>query len=763
MELSRCFRTLKIDHTESSSCDFVVITVSSRVRINLSPTLLTNSSVKSNAINSVININITIDTNNITITLSSSNTSRSMHRNNVYFCRLFLAAWFSMAALGDQQEAVLTDVVDDTALPVESVDNAAVPVECTEDAPVPMDGVEVVIVPLEGAGDAPSKVEPVEYIGAVLEYTPYSDWDAGGLAILKENARMYLDYAALAKIQEADIIVFPECGLTSINVTGGDFMSLTQVVPNPLDLAIPCDFQDITNYTQVMKTLSCGARELEMYLVVNLSEQEDCRNTTQPNPEPSHPHGYTHGREKDEVKRRIYEPLSQFKMTTENLAVSEGCLEESSDDPEGTDRSVGECPSSGYLFYNTQVVFDRSGAVVARYRKKHLYLESQYTPGTEEDTTAIFTTDFGVAFTLQVCFDIMYMDPAVNNVLERGVMDVAMSTAWIDELPFLTTPQIFNGWSTGLGVNLLVADYHDVTSGKLGSGIFRGVNSHTSDYIYDHQGGSSLLVGRVSTLGTRRAELPEDGRPRPREEEAPEGASEIHDDASRQRPPTATYYTHQTHFYTDETHKYSVGLEDPPNVSYPRDNEQNTEQTTISDDMYFMHEDLSLYNHYVLDRADANILFVKTLCHNDSLCCTVAYSYSDDDVEEGLYMLLAYSGVVKKGGGTYSMFTQVCAIVFCLSEDVMDCARIEGQNPRTSSYHTYELIGTFATPYVYPSVFTQKLTLINETVWTFNNTIVNETRNDCSIYLNDPVPDLLSLTMFGRWFERDPQESTRTV
>lgn len=38
---------------------------------------------------------------------------------------------------------------------------------------------------------------------------------------------------------------------------------------------------------------------------------------------------------------------------------------------------------------------------------------------------------------LQVCFDIMYESPGVANV-EAGVRNVAMSTAWVDELPFLT-------------------------------------------------------------------------------------------------------------------------------------------------------------------------------------------------------------------------------------------------------------------------------------------------------------------------------------
>lgn len=41
----------------------------------------------------------------------------------------------------------------------------------------------------------------VQYTGAVLEHEPYSSWEDGGIAILQENARIFLENAALAKQQ----------------------------------------------------------------------------------------------------------------------------------------------------------------------------------------------------------------------------------------------------------------------------------------------------------------------------------------------------------------------------------------------------------------------------------------------------------------------------------------------------------------------------------------------------------------------------------
>lgn len=43
--------------------------------------------------------------------------------------------------------------------------------------------------------------DEVQYTGAVLELEPYSNWEAGGAAILQENARIFLEHAALASQQ----------------------------------------------------------------------------------------------------------------------------------------------------------------------------------------------------------------------------------------------------------------------------------------------------------------------------------------------------------------------------------------------------------------------------------------------------------------------------------------------------------------------------------------------------------------------------------
>lgn len=46
-------------------------------------------------------------------------------------------------------------------------------------------------------------------------------------------------------------MVFPEYGLTSTNLEGGDVLSLAQVVPRPADYLVPCHLNYTNEHTKV--------------------------------------------------------------------------------------------------------------------------------------------------------------------------------------------------------------------------------------------------------------------------------------------------------------------------------------------------------------------------------------------------------------------------------------------------------------------------------------------------------------------------------
>jgi pantetheine hydrolase len=152
-------------------------------------------------------------------------------------------------------------------------------------------------------------------------------------------------------------------------------------VPDPLDKANPCE--NPAWFDNLLIDLSCLARENEIYLCINLNEREDCT-------------------EESQQARNDTRP----------------------------------CSSLGFSRYNTNVIFDRNGTVIGRYRKFNLFREGGVnTTLTAELST--FETDFGVTFGNIICFDVLFFEPAMQLVKMR-VKNFIFPAMWTSELPFLT-------------------------------------------------------------------------------------------------------------------------------------------------------------------------------------------------------------------------------------------------------------------------------------------------------------------------------------
>lgn len=110
-------------------------------------------------------------------------------------------------------------------------------------------------------------------------------------------------------------------------------------------------------------------------------------------------------------------------------------------------------------------------------------------------TLVTFSTDFGVEFCLLTCFDILYRRPYQCS-------DYVLTTAWYDELPFLTALQFQEGWSRAGNVNLLASGYHRPTGGQFGSGIYAGVNGPIS-YTKRHHIGTQMIIENIVSDSSR--------------------------------------------------------------------------------------------------------------------------------------------------------------------------------------------------------------------------------------------------------------------
>lgn len=497
------------------------------------------------------------------------------------------------------------------------------------------------------------------YTGGVLEYEPYNEWlEGGGETIVQVNAWVITEFVVEAKQQGVDILVIPEYGVQSLEMhrmNATDLFTVMQFIPDPSLRNVPCSTAVDPPNVDAVRTLSCAALENEIYLVIDCAEASPC------SADARNPYG--------------------------------NALDTSR-----------ECPDTGYIYYNTQVVFDRDGVVIARYRKKNLFLEWQFSPGTEPNEDAIFTTDFGVTFTLQICFDIAYFNPGVSNIVTYGIRDVVMSTAWTDMLPFHIAPAVQNSWSRGLGVNLLVAGYHLPEKGKMGSGIYRGASDLAYDYIYDTEIATKLLVSQVESVASVDVKLYD--------------ATRHQAGVSGKRPKT----------------KKASGKMSQTNKASARKHQ-------------IIYDDLTNYTQVLLEKGESNDLLFAEACHMDGLCCQLSY-YPTGSL---IYSLLAYSGPVIKGFGAYSIYAQTCGILWCQTEDVNTCGHIDNGLPESDTFGAYSLTGVFSTDYVFGSVFDRNLAIIDNDQYD-----ITAVGNEFTISMSGRTRDLMTAGFYARWYERDP-------
>ncbi|GLV36317.1 uncharacterized protein CBL_08811 [Carabus blaptoides fortunei] len=269
------------------------------------------------------------------------------------------------------------------------------------------------------------------YTAAVVEYATVFDEAKSPLDNILSNIEPYVDNIKTAKQKDADIIVFPECGLTSVHLPTepSEAQVFTAILPDPKDKTVPCNSNG--TWTNVLQRISCAAKENSIYVVINLPE-----------------------------------------------------------------RARKSKNSDDFYLYNTNIVFDRNGAVIARYRKYNLFGEPAFNR-TDTPELVTFDTDFGVTFGTFICFDILFAEPAMQLIREKKVTNFVYPTAWFSELPFLSAVQVQAGWARANGVNLLAAGYDDPKKYSGGSGIYSGA-SGIVDYLIPVSKNTQLLVARVN-------------------------------------------------------------------------------------------------------------------------------------------------------------------------------------------------------------------------------------------------------------------------
>lgn len=256
------------------------------------------------------------------------------------------------------------------------------------------------------------------------------------LGNMMKNMEIYSQQAQVASQQKVDILVFPEDGIYGYELSRQAMEPYLEYIPDEEWNA--CDFPDKYENTEIQRNLSCLAKDASLYLVANIGDRQPCF-----------------------LKNDTY------------------------------------CPKDGHYQFNTNVVYNRKGDLIAKYHKINLFFERQFdTPPTPKIVT--FNTPFG-KFAVFTCFDILFKNPAIDSLLP-DVGNIVFPTAWMDALPLLAAIEYHSAFAAGAKVNFLAANINRPLKGFHGSGIY-SPNGYKA-FQYNESQGGKLLVADLPVIKT---------------------------------------------------------------------------------------------------------------------------------------------------------------------------------------------------------------------------------------------------------------------
>ncbi|XP_031634766.1 vanin-like protein 1 isoform X2 [Contarinia nasturtii] len=226
-------------------------------------------------------------------------------------------------------------------------------------------------------------------------------------------------------MKEVDIMVLPE-GLLNRRY------NTTILLPNTEK-----SYCDDPNIHFVLRNISCAARKVRKYVVINLNVRVNCSHDDQ--------------------------SFCAYQDDSTNL-------------------------------YNMAIAFDRNGDMVARYRKYHLFGETGVQQ-TEKPDRITFKTDFNVTFGVCICFDLFFDEPTLDLV-QQGIKHFVYPTKWYSEIPYLSAVQYQQSWAYANNVNLLAANINLPDIKCSGSGIFSG-RSGALQVVVNETPTTKILVAKV--------------------------------------------------------------------------------------------------------------------------------------------------------------------------------------------------------------------------------------------------------------------------
>ncbi|CAG2253573.1 VNN [Mytilus edulis] len=456
---------------------------------------------------------------------------------------------------------------------------------------------------------------------------------------MMKNIDIYNNVASEAKNQGVQILVFPDDGLYGNDFTRQGIEPYLEYIPDPTkDTWNPCtNPQKYNNNSDILWNLSCIAQANNIYMVVNMGNFQTCSKSSDPN-----------------------------------------------------------CPTDGHYQFNTDVVFDHNGTLIARYHKTHLYNEDQFDAPAEPEHI-YFDTPFG-RFGLFTSLDMVYKTPAISLIEEYNITDVVYPAAWTDTPPLFSSIQFHSAFAMGMGINLLAANLQVPEDSIYGSGIYTANGYKT---FYNDKSNQPKLL--VADLNSNYIEDVHD-----REE------TEIH------RKQNAT--SHSKHDSVKKTSSENDEHDTPSKTS-------GTFQGEIFNDTYTMK---------ILENSGD----VVTVCDN-SLCCEFDYQ-----MMEGSGKLVAFGAFDGLHTYLHRMYLQVCVVLECAGSSPQTCGIPTEES--NLYFREFRLMGNFSTKYVFPEVLVSdsgRKTLASGALYDFHDGVLE--------VINGLRLPLISASLLSRDYARD--------
>ncbi|GAB6023861.1 Nitrilase, member 2 [Chamberlinius hualienensis] len=477
---------------------------------------------------------------------------------------------------------------------------------------------------------ASQNLEECNFVGAVYEHVNGYGNEFEGLDRMLANLDVYESQVREAAALGAQIIVFPENGITGTN-WDSSLDIYYQEIQAYNSTWNPC-LQDVnSNYTAVPHKLSCMARDYNIIVVANFPTSVQC---------------------------------------------------------------LLNCNEKPNYHYNTDVVFDVDGTLITNYYKINLYGEPMFDQPPTDSGSIYFDTSFG-RFGLLTCFDLLWYEPTIQVVQDYKVDSLLFPTAWMDQLPYLTSIQAQAAWAFGLRVNLLAANLFLPQEGFMGSGLYSGQDGPVS-YIYSSDNiNGTLLVNKLPCYQ------------RSNHSKYNENRAKTNPDGSIDSP---------FHFIKHQNMKEFVG-------------------SALSED-------------------DGQI----EVCQG-TICCDVLYEYRNHSSGSSRkYWLVMHQGNISEAD-LYTFNGEICSVLWCDNGELsLDTCAVNNRNLAniTDLFNSLVITSNFTTPYIFPSVLMNDFTPLSNNLWT-SSIDISESTIRSSLVINKTDSAILAVTLYARNYSLDPK------